>query len=596
MLVCPKCRRESPGTARLCDQCGTFLSASNFAGGVNPRSPDSPAPSTPALTGAAQVQIPESAFQTLKLQGLATTAVLRQVREQARVRQAITRSNSPHSASRVAERLLADPAYRLREAAAWYFVFATHEEVRTSHPEDVGPHDRTRALWHEINRHADDGNFDKGGFEGACRATVELTNNPSAWFPLDTLILDIADARVGLASLPAIAEESTARWIVEGLLGLVSVGPDQCADAAHIVRDTDGLPERVVNIVAAEVLQKAADGLESAANAFESETTALFEQIGDDRSNGKALKSAAEKLAAGSRPWSGLVNALDDDPYSGSEGHALDRVAQLIRRAAVALYNHADDYAAAERLLLTANEIAQSESSKASHQRDARTVQHRRALREAIAALQSRSIGVAIDRAADVKRLAETDDEHVQANELLAVVERARVALESQKSFARQSQSAASSSGSGCGSLIGGLVVLGIIITIAGAIIGSSGDSSTSSSGGDPPAIDLSGVDLSGVDLSGTDQEGLAIDAERTRLEGVKSDLDSLARQIDGLARDIEQAEASYPSGMPSYIYDQYAADILQHNSLVRRYESLREDHNSDVGAFNRRVDAYNGR
>jgi len=96
--------------------------------------------------------------------------------------------------------------------------------------------------------------------------------------------------------------------------------------------------------------------------------------------------------------------------------------------------------------------------------------------------------------------------------------------------------------------------------------------------------------------------------AEKARIESMKSELrmleiglESKKSELESLESQIQSARNSanlYASTGPEYLYN---SEVDRHNSLLRRYESLRQDFNSEVSIYQMRlrtvnaaIDAYN--
>ena len=143
-----------------------------------------------------------NAFQSLKLKGLTSTAELRAANERARIRQSMSAATAvPDENTRLIERLLSDPNYRIREAAAWYFDFGPVEDALVANPIEMAPHDRTLVLWQSVRKAQQEASSKRAEgrsswgldaysdashsplelFEEALDATTELLNNPAAW-------------------------------------------------------------------------------------------------------------------------------------------------------------------------------------------------------------------------------------------------------------------------------------------------------------------------------------------------------------------------------------------------------------------------------
>jgi len=170
-----------------------------------------------------------NAFEFLRLAGLSSTVDLRRTNERARVQRAMSSGGAAEATARVVEKLLQDPAFRLSEAAAWYYHFATPQEADAQ--DELTPHDETLALWHEIRADAEGGVFDAEEFEEALGSTVELFNNPATWQPLEEVIRDIADVRVDSRAMLGAAEEAASRWICDALFAVAGVNADDLGEA-----------------------------------------------------------------------------------------------------------------------------------------------------------------------------------------------------------------------------------------------------------------------------------------------------------------------------------------------------------------------------
>lgn len=614
MLVCSECAQDNPARASTCSRCGTRLTAADYARGVTQSTAKgsqdegqtgSPTPSAPSrprepssgqtvgIIGAAgrqSARTPPNEFEVLALPGLASTAELRRLHEHGRIRRALGSGGVPDAKTQAVEKLLNDPLHRIQEASAWFFRYATAEEADAGDEGEVTPHDCAVANWHAIRQAAASGEFHSEELEEACESTVELLNNPVSWQPLETLIREIGDIRVNAVAVQSVALETAAQWISEALIAIAGAGNfNNAKEAADIVLDEGiDVPDEVIDRASVSFLAAAAAALTTAAAEYQSRVVQLGERIEDDPSVAGPLADAADELAAWSRPWAVTVDALDDDPYSGPEGHALDHVATLLRETAISLFNHSDEDARAERLLQFANEISQSLSLKSSLQNDSRQVAYQRALAQAIEAFKAGQFEAAERHLAAAHLNASSDEERFQA-------ERLRVIIRQRRSAPLQRQPVAGATGSGCGTIIAAIVAIVTIVSIAAAVIGSSGDSSSS------PSPNGSGSGQGGVparppnsNSTSREEERQAIGRERARLEGVDSDLVDLADEIDALARNLEALAAQYPNGAPSYIVAQYEADVLRHDALVREYNDLAAEYESDEADLNRRIDAYN--
>lgn len=534
---------------------------------------------------------PISAFETIGLASLTTTGELRVVNERARIQQAVGSPGETDATASTIERLLRDPTYRLREVAAWYFAFSTDSEAAEAEERTLLPHDRVLMRWRRIAADAAGGEYSPEAFEETCTATAQLLNNPPAWQPLDALVRDIADVRVDSGAVVVAAAIAAERWTCAALLAIAAAGDADVLDAAETAIAQD-FPDEVVHAIKASVLGRAAHELTDAAAETESRVEPLLKQIEKDRSVAGPLGAAAEELVAAARPWWALADAFDDDPDSGEEGRALDRVAGLLHGIAVSLVNNADDFRRAKRLLGFAREIAQSSSVKSRLELDLTKVSYLGAHADAVEALQAHDIGRAAAHLREVHRHAATAEDRAQAAQLQLLVQQLRSSGPGQPQY-----TGAARGGRIPWKTLASLAVVAAIV-IAGAVNSardSGGDSPGSSGGGIAPSGDIPISDASSGNSSGSSEvEQLAIERERSRLAGIESELEDLAAQIDRLARNLDSTEAQYPDGAPQYIIDQYNADVRRHNALLAQYDDTFADYESDLAAFNRRVDAYN--
>jgi hypothetical protein len=459
----------------------------------------------------------------------------------------------PDEASQTIERLLSDPGYRLRQAAAWYFEFGSTDEALAGEQAKSHFHDRVLLEWHAIAEGAASGTDMQERFEQACDSTTELLNNPASWRPLEDLVQQIGDARLRTSAVPAAATDAAAGWISEALFGLAESGSHEHAHDAGDAVVAEGLPDEVVDAVTVLVLKRAADELGLAANENEARVLPLLQQIGNNPSLAGGLRAAAQDLVAAARPWWALVDVFDEDPDSGAEGHALDRVARLLRGASVALFNHADDPDAAARLLGFACEIVQTAALKASLKEDQRLVRYRADVSKAIDAVKAGEVARAKAYAVRVTRYASTAEEHAEAAKLEAIV--ARMELVS------RIPAGATAGGSGCGSIVGALVALivvgSIIAGVVSAASNSNGDSPTSR-----PPINLP-------------------DANTMACTFKQSQLDESAARLDSLQQQLTAIESRYRNSQPP-------------RSVIIEYENLASRHDALVGPHNRLVREFN--
>ena len=543
-----------------------------------------------------------NAFAAIGFPGLSATQDLRRASERAQIQQKMARDARPDGAASSLERLVSDPTFRMREAAAWYFAFGTADGAAASNQNSLASHDAVLVLWHSFLDELARGNYDSGSFSEACEATAKLIANPADWQPLHALVDEIADVRLGSNTVSSAAEAAVARWISEALFAVAATeDPANTREAAEIEfandygSDTvDAFGGKVDAAIDAKILNRAAEELSNIAAAHEATTQTLLDRIAEDPSVADELVSQAEELVRASRPWWELVEVFDEDPDSGAEGHALDRVAGLLKSVGVSLAN-AQDYARAYESLQYAHEIAQSNALRLSLESDIRLVRYLRAYVRLADAVKTGDGEAARSSFSILEKTATTDEDRQNVARLRPVVSQ----LQSRRSRT-------SGAGLPWGKIVWAVIAAGVILSIIiGAIWGSDDDSSSSSSlasSRNVPAAGSTGSSSSGSSSgedrssSSLDVERLAIERERARLDDAEDDLETLGSQIDRLSRQLDNTDASYPNGLPQRIFDQYEADRLRHNRLVAQYNSLLDEYNDDLDEFNRRVDEYNRR
>ena len=546
-----------------------------------------------------------NAFAAVGFPGLSSTQDLRRASERAQIQQKMARDARPDGAASSLERLVSDPTFRMREAAAWYFAFGTAGEAAASDQNSRSRHDAVLVLWHSFLDELARGNYDSHSFSEACEATAKLMANPAAWQPLHTLADEIADVRLDSNTVPSAAEAAVARWASEALFAVAATGdPAHTRDAAEIEfandygSDTvDAFGGKVDSAIDAAILNRAAEDLSHIAAAHEATAQTLLDRISEDPAVAEELALEAEDLVWASRPWWELVDVFDEDPDSGEEGHALDRIAGLLRSIAVSLVNEAQDFARANQSLEYAHEIAQSNALRLSLDNELRLVRFLEASVQFTGAMQAGDVETVRSSFAVLEKNATTNKDRQTVAQL-----RPRVSQLPQRSRSGQ----ASGGGLSWGKIVWAVIAAGVILSIIiGAIQGS--DEESSGGGSSAPSRNVPAGPSTGSSSSGSstgedgsasslDVEGLAIEREGSRLEGAADDLEGLGSQIDSLGRQLGSTDASYPNGLPPYIFDQYEADRLRHNRLVAQYNNLLDEYQADLDAFNRRVDEHNRR
>jgi hypothetical protein len=546
------------------------------------------------------------AFESLGLPALASTADLRRLAERARIQRAMATSGEPDETAEICERLLSDPIYRMREAAAWYFAFASTEDAANSDVDDLSLHDETLLLWQAIQADIPHGRFDAAAFEEAIATTCELLDDGASWQPLEELAREIGDARLKSDAAAEAVASAAQRWICDALFLIAGMGYAPRVRGAAEAVVADDFADDVLSAVRTTILARAADHLQTAASAVEARLEPLLERIKTDRSAAASLATIAEGLISTTRPWLALVEVFDDDPDSGEEGRALDGVAVILRAVAVALVNEADDFVRARQLLDAGCEIAQSSSMKSSLSDELGLVAYLGARLRATEGLQSRNTASATAAVGEMRQFAASPEhqaEVVQAEALLASL---RLALAG-RGVPRGS---AARSNSGVWKAIAGLVVVGVIIAVGAANRSSDSTSSSNSSGGgsapsrSAPVSSGGGVvprspgsSTGGGASSGAGAiEKAAIDRQRSDLDSRDTQLQSASDQIDSLKSRLQSVQSQYPNGAPQYVIDQYESDRQRYNRLVADYNTQIAVYRSDLAAFNARVAEYNRR
>ena len=334
----------------------------------------------------------------------------------------MARDARPDPAASSLERLVGDPTFRMREAAAWYFAIGTADEAVANEPNSLSPHDAVLVRWHSVLDEVSRGAYDSDSFSAACEATAGLLANMAAWEPLQTLVDEIGDVRLGPDTVSSAAEAAVARWTCEALFAVAATGnPSDTRSAAEIKADGVDFGGDLVNefgggvdaAIEATILKRAADELSHVAAAHEAKVPALLEQMAEDGSTADDLVVEAEDLVNASRPWWELVEVFDEDPDSGEEGHALNRVAGLLKSIAVSLANDAQDFGRALQSLNYAHEIAQARSLKLSLEGDLKLVRYLEASEDLVEAVKNGRTEKARQSFAVMEQNA-TTDEHRQ--------------------------------------------------------------------------------------------------------------------------------------------------------------------------------------
>ena len=91
-----------------------------------------------------------NAFAAIGFPALSSTADLRKASQRAQIKLKMARDARPDPAASSLERLVGDPTFRMREAAAWYFAIGTADEAVANEPNSLSPHDAVLVRWHSV--------------------------------------------------------------------------------------------------------------------------------------------------------------------------------------------------------------------------------------------------------------------------------------------------------------------------------------------------------------------------------------------------------------------------------------------------------------
>jgi tetratricopeptide (TPR) repeat protein len=313
-------------------------------------------------------------FALLGITALASTAELRRIAEKARVQRAMAAGSKDAVASDLAERLLQDPVYRLREAAAWYFECSSIDEAR-SKGGALQAHDDALRLWHRETHPSASEPFSTERWARACARTTEVLNNPPSWLgPLEKLIQEIGDARLNKSSIPAAANAAAASWITSALLALAEhrlVG--YVRRASRLVAKAQ-FSQEVMNQVSELVLRRCTSEIGGLYSSTKPRADGLINAIREDASLNGELAALGQALAEGARRWVTLYRAFDAASDVTDEARVLDDAAQLARNIAIAIHNHSTLAEEALRLIEFAALMARTRSLKDHFLEDAQVI------------------------------------------------------------------------------------------------------------------------------------------------------------------------------------------------------------------------------
>lgn len=576
----------------------------------------------------------QNAFELLGLGALSTTDEIRQALSKHRVLLSMS-AEEPHAnvgngkeanaAAKVeaGERLLADPVFRLREAASWYFSGISPSE----------PHDEVARTWQNLRDAAQNGEVEGHTWAHVWNQTRDLINDPAAWHPLTLLGEQLRDARVTSTAVESAVVEAVASWCSSAIEEVAASAPDRLPEVASIV--TTPISEDVDDRLRERILSDATRHLSDVSSSYENQIDELAKGVEADSSRGGELLTLGEQLASKAQPWASLVDAFDDDPEIGEDARVRDATAMLLRQVCVAIYNHTgglDDRAL--ELAKRAPNVAETGDRKAFLTADVRLLSFQIATSKAYQAAENEDFAAAAKHIAEARESVVSNEQRKRLEELSGVIEQRRhivslrmtpithapglrtidgigTTLYGSSDYDRETDSYVSThyftllgipvfplaryrvrklSGktfqflgkvplrSGdiwhrwIALMIGGLIAISFI---------TSGGSNASTLQTPSSSAAVARADLA---------------TRRIALQSQSAELDQLASQIASFKSQLTEIEAEYPNGAPSNVVSQYEAMRARANALVDEYDSKLSSYRSALAAFNADVDAYNAR